>query len=72
MLFWFRMKRRATLADILRSGERWVWEFRARKSELNAAGGPQIVLVEEHPKNANMNVYEVREPSRDGQFEMVL
>lgn len=72
LLWWFRMKRRATLGEILASGEAFAYEWRARKTELNAKGGPQIVLAERHRDKPSMNVYELRETGPEGQFEMAI
>lgn len=68
MIHWFRMHNcSATLGEILRSGEPWSYEWRARVTEARKKG---IAFVLERGKTPSENRYRMIE--QQGQTEMAV
>lgn len=68
MIFWFRMRGcKATLGEILSSGEPWGYEVRARMSEARKKG---IAFVLERGKTPSENLYRMVE--HKGQMRFAL
>ena len=70
MGFWFRMKgRKATLGEILSSGELWVHEFNARKAEARAKG---YVFILHRGTTPSENVYTMAAEPGQQQTEIAI
>lgn len=68
LVYWFRMKGgRATLGEILRSGEPWAYEWRARVTEARKKG---IAFVLERGKTPSENTYRMIE--QKGQMDFAI
>lgn len=69
MVYWFRMHQgKATLGEILRSGEPWSYEFRARMTDAKKRGVAFFSCQQDH-KQPSMNLYRLIEKS--GQMELI-
>lgn len=68
MVYWFRMKgHRATLGEILKSGESWAYEFRARMTDARKKG---IEFVcQQDPHVPSKNLYRLIE--KHGQMDLI-
>ena len=67
MLSWFRARGgSATLSDILQSGTRWAYEWRARATEARDKG---VAIVLTRGKRPSENVYRVIE--HQGQMSLL-
>lgn len=68
MIYWFRMKGgKATLGQILTSGEPWCSEFRARMSDAKRKEIAHFVCHKNY-RQPSMNLYQIVDKS--GQVEM--
>lgn len=66
LVHWFRShNNRATLGEILQSGEPWCHEFNARKANARKQG---YVFLFERGKTASENVYQLVTPEETGQL----
>lgn len=67
---WFmRRGGRATLRDILNSGEPWMHEWNARKTDLRGKG---FVVLLERGKTKSDNLYTVIPPEANGQMRIAI
>lgn len=65
---WFRKRNGfATLGEILKSGEEWSYEFRARATELRKKG---YVITCDRGQNPSENLYRVIPPEENGQLRI--
>lgn len=68
MVRWFeRHGGKATLGDILSSGERWAHEFNARKTDARKRG---YVLILYRGKTPSGNIYHCIAPEPSGQMRI--
>lgn len=68
MIEWFKFHdNKATLGEILQSGEPWAYEFRARATDLRHQGFVITCLRNKMPSD---NLYTVYEPEPSGQLRM--
>lgn len=69
MVWWFKMKgHKATLGEILQSGEPWAYEFRSRMSDAKRRG-VAFFSCQVDRKNPSSNLYRLTE--RPGQMELI-
>lgn len=68
---WFKSRGgAATLGEILRSGEAWSYEWRARATDLRKKGRYDLVL--RRGKRATDNVYVLCEREESGQMKIAV
>ena len=67
IIYWFKCRGGcATLREIAQSGQEWVWEFNARKTDLRHTTNFDLVLT--RGKIASDNTYVLVEKEENGQI----
>lgn len=68
MITWFKARHGfATLHEILTSGEKWSYEFRARATDLRKKG---YVITCDRGKRPSENLYRIIAPEANGQTRL--
>lgn len=70
VIVWFEVRHgKATLGEILRSGEPWSYEWRARATDLRHKG---YVITYQRGATPTENVYTVVPPEENGQMRIAI